>query len=180
MNFCSMSMRKKWKKRKMHATNRFNPMTEMMNNCIITKRQMNSMCYCRNQITSIHGNDVISECIKIIIYSITSLTYRLANIHWIGFLWPMIILVCGLRNWAIFGILFYLIWFDLILFRIFLFHSDDLLADPTSFIYGQSPSAGNIPIYAKVTVCNPIEFDNEIDGTDDVRIECVVFRRIFD
>lgn len=48
----------------------------------------------------------------------------------------------------------------------FLIISDDLLADQTSFIYGQSPSTGNIPIYAKVTICNSAEFDNELEGKD--------------
>lgn len=38
---------------------------------------------------------------------------------------------------------------------------DDLLDDTSSFIYGQSPSTGNVPIYAMVNMCNANIFKNE-------------------
>lgn len=46
----------------------------------------------------------------------------------------------------------------------FIFVLDDLLADPTSFIYGQRPNAENVPIYAMVTMCNSTLVDIEDDG----------------
>lgn len=58
-------------------------------------------------------------------------------------------------------------------FRNYLTFSDDLLADPTSFIYGQSPGTGNIPIYAKVTICNSIEFDSDLEGMSDLSSLCI-------
>lgn len=48
-----------------------------------------------------------------------------------------------------------------------LFFSDDLLADQSSFIYGQSPSVGNVPIYAMVTLCNSQPIENEPEGKID-------------
>lgn len=38
---------------------------------------------------------------------------------------------------------------------------DDLLDDSSSFIYGQSPMAGNVPIYAMVTMCGSTNFRNQ-------------------
>lgn len=50
---------------------------------------------------------------------------------------------------------------------IFLFNfPDDLLTDSNSFIYGQSPSTGNVPIYAMVTICDSLPVENEQDGND--------------
>lgn len=43
-------------------------------------------------------------------------------------------------------------------------YPDDLLADPSSFIYGQSPNRGNVPIYAMVTMCNSTVLNTEEDG----------------
>lgn len=52
----------------------------------------------------------------------------------------------------------------LLFFLFFFFYLDDLLADPTSFIYGQRPNAENVPIYAMVTMCNSTLVDIEDDG----------------
>lgn len=38
---------------------------------------------------------------------------------------------------------------------------DDLLADSSSFIYGQSPSTGSVPIYAMVKLCNSTNFEDQ-------------------
>lgn len=39
--------------------------------------------------------------------------------------------------------------------------SDDLLTDSSSFIYGQSPSTGSVPIYAMVKLCNSTIFEDQ-------------------
>lgn len=52
-------------------------------------------------------------------------------------------------------------FYDYICLYIF---SDDLLANPGSFIYGQSPSSGNVPIYAMVTMCNLTVQNNDPEG----------------
>lgn len=45
--------------------------------------------------------------------------------------------------------------------------SDDLLHDSSSFIYGQSPITGNVPIYAMVTMCGSTQFNNdELNGNE--------------
>lgn len=74
-------------------------------------------------------------------------TYKLTQINYSSLLhWNF---CCGLK----FQILFFIF-----------ISSDDLLADPSSFIYGQSPGTGNVPIYAMVTICNSLPLDNELEG----------------
>ncbi|XP_031622573.1 uncharacterized protein LOC116340290 [Contarinia nasturtii] len=53
---------------------------------------------------------------------------------------------------------------------------DDLLTDQTSFIYGQSPSTGNVPIYAMVTLCNSQPLENEPDDIQSNLIDSKIGR----
>lgn len=96
-----------------------------------------------------HGNDAIKEC------SIISLICHSAIIRPIG-IWSQMmqsvnricrqILARAHFSHEIFFILFF---------------SDDLLADTSSFIYGQSPSTGSVPIYAMVNMCNSSIFEDQ-------------------
>lgn len=56
--------------------------------------------------------------------------------------------------------------------------ADDLLDDPTSFIHGQSPSTGNVPIYAMVSMCNATIIGHNADG--NVQISSVFLKSQFD
>lgn len=96
-----------------------------------------------------HGNDVIKEC------SITSSICHSASIRPIG-IWSQMMQSVNAK--CVPNIIEFVHFY---LSKNVRNISDDLLVDSSSFIYGQSPSTGSVPIYAKVNLCNSPIFEDQ-------------------